>query len=227
MITNNVILRTFFVQIASTVGTIFTIDKDGRQYLITAKHIAEKLDSSSEIKIYQEKQWKTLPVKLVGHCDGEIDISVLAASIQVSPTSPLEATSAGLIYGQDVYFLGFPYGMRGEIGKLNRNFPMPFVKKAIVSCIGFGRDVAQTIYLDGYNNPGFSGGPVVFKKPGYPDFIVASVISGFKSKEEKVYDGDQELALYYKYNTGIIVSYGIKHAVDVIETNPIGYLLSS
>ena len=227
MITTNVIHRTFHIQVGDSTGTCFTIDNNNKQYLVTARHVVKDLNGTCGIRIFHENQWKEIQVTVVGHCEGEIDISVLTAPLQLSPTFPLEATSAGMVYGQDVYFLGFPYGMTGEIGSLNRDFPLPFVKKAIVSCMYSTDDGVQMSFLDGHNNPGFSGGPVVFKEQNRNDYKIASVISGFRYTEEPVYQGDNPVPLAYRYNTGIIISYGIKHAIDVIESNPIGYELQA
>ncbi|MEW6531890.1 MAG: trypsin-like peptidase domain-containing protein [Thermodesulfobacteriota bacterium] len=229
MITNNVIYRTFHITIGDSVGTCFTIDVDGRQYLVSARHLVKPLGQGETILIYHENQWKQIRVTLVGHCPGEVDVSVLATNLQLSPTFELEPTARGLTYAQEVYFLGFPYGMTVRIGELNRDFPMPFVKKAIVSCMYSTEDKTQIYFLDGHNNPGFSGGPVVFKEPNRPDFNyrVAAVISGFRWSAEPVYEGDQEVPLVYRYNTGIIVAYGIKHAVDLIQENPRGYELEA
>ena len=164
---------------------------------------------------------------MVGHCNGEIDISVLATNIRLSPDFPLPPTMAGIIYGQDVFFLGFPYGLKGEIGQMNRDFPLPFVKKAIFSCLQNTPTGAQLLFLDGHNNPGFSGGPVIFKESNSNEFKVAGLISGYRYNEEPIYQGEEKLPLVYKYNTGIIISYGIKHAVDLIESNPIGFELDA
>ena len=60
---------------------------------------------------------------------------------------------------QDVYFLGFPYDLTNDGGTINRNFPIPLIKKGILSAIQVGE--VKTLLLDGHNNPGFSGGPVV------------------------------------------------------------------
>jgi hypothetical protein len=57
---------------------------------------------------------------------------------------------------------------------------LPFVKKAIISAY----DVVNGIniwYLDGINNPGFSGGPVVFNRHGSTDWHVAAVVSAYRS----------------------------------------------
>jgi hypothetical protein len=157
----------------------------------------------------------------VGHASGDVDISVLALGFQLSPTRPLTPTGAGIGFGQDVYFLGFPYNLFTDIGANNRDFPVPFIKKAIVSSITKVGD-AEVTFLDGHNNPGFSGGPVVFVPPGQRDFRVAAVISGYRFEREPVFVGDQPTNLAYRYNTGIIIAYGIRHAVDLAQSNPIG-----
>lgn len=227
MITNNVIQRTFHIRIGHSIGTCFTIDVDGRQYLVTARHVVSTIIGTQQVSIYHDTQWKDINVTLVGHCSGEIDISVLTTDIRLSPNFQLPPTMGGIVYGQDVYFLGFPYGMTGEIGQMNRDFPLPFVKKAIVSCFHTTPANVQLLFLDGHNNPGFSGGPVIFKEPNNNEFKVAGVISGYRYNEEPIYQGAHELPLAYRYNTGIIISYGIKHAVDLINSNPIGFELNA
>lgn len=226
MITTNVIQRTFHIRLGNSTGTCFTIDVEGKQYIVTAKHVVSNINQVQQVSIFQDNQWKDMDVTLVGHCNEEIDISVLTTNVRLSPDFPLP-TVGNIIYGQDVYFLGFPYGMTGEIGQMNRDFPLPFVKKAIVSCLHTTPTDAQLLFLDGHNNPGFSGGPVVFKEPNNDSFKVAGVISGYRYNEEPIYQGAQELPLAYRYNTGIIISYGIKHAVDLIEANPIGFELNA
>jgi hypothetical protein len=67
--------------------------------------------------------------------------------------------------------------------------------------------------LDGHNNPGFSGGPVLFKEQEHGKLKVAAVVSGYRFANEPVYHGEQKLPVTYRYNTGIVISYGIKHAV--------------
>ena len=145
---------------------------------------------------------------------------------QLSPLHPLLADDSGIYLSQDAYFLGFPYGLRADIGVNNNNFPVPFVKKCIISMFLTGANGVRHYYLDGHNNPGFSGGPVVYVPPGERDLKVCAVISAFRFEEAPIYKGDQETQLAYRYNTGIIVSYGIRHAQEVIQSNPTGFLLS-
>ena len=79
------------------------------------------------------------------------------------------------MYGQDVYFLGFPYGLHGDMSALSNDLPFPFVKKGIISL--FHNDGVNRIYLDGHNNPGFSGGPVVFMPAGLSDFMLSAQVA--------------------------------------------------
>ena len=52
---------------------------------------------------------------------------------------------------------------------------------------------------------------------------VAGVIAGYQQKMEPVYLEGKSTSLEFKYNTGIIIAYGIKHAMDLIHQNPIGF----
>ena len=228
MITRNILERTFKIQFGNRRATCFTIDFEKRQYIIASKHLVGSIVGQSSIEIIRGGTWENLPIKLVGHADGDVDISVLAAETLISPTHsltlpPSDPTAAGMILGQDVYFLGFPFDIVSDATlESNKNFPLPFVKKAILS-----QTVKGTIMLDGHNNPGFSGGPVVYypKNDRSSDLSVAGVVYGFRHALGQVYP-DQERKEspigYYLYNTGIVHVHDICHALNLIRQNPIG-----
>ena len=109
-VTTNILQRTFQFSFGKDGGTCFTIDYENRQYIVTARHTVKSITDSATIHIKHEKVWKPCPVNLVGHCEGKVDISVLAAGSQISRQHPLPPTTGGITLGQDVYFLGFPYG---------------------------------------------------------------------------------------------------------------------
>ncbi len=218
MITANIIHRVFRIRYGDFMGTAFTIDVDNKQYLITAQHLVKKVTGKSQLYIFSNQNWKPIDIVLVGHCPSGIDISVLAPAKQLTPSGlPTEPNSNGLIYGQEVYFLGYPYDLLVDIIFTDNGYPLPFVKKAIVSCFD-----SKYFLLDGHNNPGFSGGPVVFREQGQSQLKMAAVISGYKAISEPVLINGKETDFSYKYNTGIIISYSIKFAVDLISSNPIG-----
>ena len=107
-ITTNILQRTFQLRHNNYTGTCFTIDVDNRQYIVTARHLVEKVDEGSNLELFHDNEWKALPVRIVGHGMGNTDISVMSADFQLSPAHPLPATTAGIILAQDAYFLAFP-----------------------------------------------------------------------------------------------------------------------
>jgi S1-C subfamily serine protease len=223
MVPSNALRRTFRIAYGDGTGTCFTIDVDSRQYIVTARHVVSGATGTVTVGIQHQSQWKELKCELVGLADDPIDVAVLTATHQISPNHPLEPTTRDLYLSQDVYFLGFPYGLQADIGELNAHFPLPLVKKGCVSMLALGPATAKYILLDGHNNPGFSGGPVIFSPAGKPGEVrVAGIVSGYRSTREKIYIGENETPFTHEYNTGIVVAYAIEYAVDLIRKSPIG-----
>lgn len=233
----NLMRRVFKIKTPESSFTGFMMDVDGRQYLCTAKHCLPHANDNNfrHTIIFHDGEWKPLNAKFVGFGSKGTDICVLAPIIRLSQQPcPLPSSPPGIAYGQDVYFLGFPYGMGFDLGILMQ----PFVKKATVSA--FHEQEQQVIFLDGHNNPGFSGAPVIFKenRGKQNSFHVAAVVSGFLPAKEPVVagyekgvmsidmgDGKRKQMEVY-LNTGIAISYGISHALDAIRENPIGVKLN-
>jgi len=183
--------------------------------------------------IFHEKQWKSTTVTVVGIGVDVIDVAVLACPVRLVESLPLEASMEGLTYGQDVYFLGFPFGWDAGGEDINLNFPMPFVKGGIVSAI-MSIDPVH-IYIDAHGNPGFSGGPVVFKDPdgGSNKFKVAGIVSNAPTplrtpvvnsagKPVGTSGGD---GAFIAENQGFVVAMGIRHSTEIIDANPVGFEL--
>jgi len=225
MVPASVLQRTFLIKYDEHMGTCFTFDLDNRQYLITAKHVIQDISTCDTIHVMHNKNWLALPCKLVGHAVGKTDITVLALDRRLSPTHALSFSDPGFYLSQEAYFLGFPYGLRMDIGLENNFYPVPLVKKCIISGFFTDEQGVKHIYLDGHNNPGFSGGPVVYSDPGRKEMKVAAVISGFRFEDAPIFVGDEKTPLSYRDNTGIIVSYDFRHAIEAIQANPVGYHL--
>ena len=235
MITANVIHRTFFIRYGDLSGTALAIDRDHRQYLVTARHVVAGIATGEVLHVYHERQWKEVTVQVVGLGAGDVDVAVLALPIQIAPPLPLEPSSAGLAFGQAVYFLGFPFGWTGDGENINRDFPIPFVKSGVMSAFIFGED--SRIYIDGHNNKGFSGGPVVFVPMGSPtnELKLAGVVSNYPVSREPVVDAQGQPILgadaapvaYVQENPGFVVAFDVRHATDLIDANPVGLALTA
>jgi hypothetical protein len=220
MINTNLLEKVFRLKNGNHTGSGFTLyDKNDNEFIITAKHMVDSLGNNGIIGIFHNNNWKNISVQIYRHGNPIIDVAVIKTNIRlISNPNPINYGTAGLAIGQDTYFLGFPYGIISDPGnQLNLKFPMPFVKKAICSLVSFDQGIT-TIFLDGHNNPGFSGGPVCFKNED--NFNIAAVISGYRLNNPlNVTDrngGDS--GFQYQENSGIIISYGIKHAFEIIES---------
>lgn len=224
MLNTNVYQRVLHIGYGSSIATCFTVDVDNKQYLVTAAHVVKGIAKKDNIQISSQGNWNKVPCELVGMAQEPVDIAVLALPEQITPSHSLPATSGNLILAQDMYFLGYPYGLFTDLGSMNSGFPMPFIKKCILSSVAM-RPSSQIdkLYLDGINNVGFSGGPVVFARNlNQTDWCVAGVIHGYQIDHRPVMLGTQQTPLAVENNSGLVIAYGIRHAIELIENNPIG-----
>ena len=240
--TADVLQRVFMIDYKNERGTVFSIDIDGGEYWVTARHILTGAkskpygnypDKTIEVKILDQKgdgtKWN--PEKFtVLQPAGDIDIAVLvpAAPLLTEVFESPPTTSAGMMIGGKCEFLGFAYGggWRGKFVKGSSmgegTYWLPFIKHCGVT----GEDTDKQVwFLDGINNPGFSGGPVIFDTG--PQLKIAGVISGYISEPAEVIRGDVHAAKdvpadRVNLNSGFIVAYDIRYAVDLIKKNPIG-----
>ena len=116
-------------------------------------------------------------------CDDPTDIAVLVAPYQLTTAFDLPLDLSRVSYGQEVFFLGFPYEIALNGTNVNGTLPLPFVKRATYSG-AIPKDPLKhsvLLLLDGYNNPGFSGGPIVYRDPSSAslDYKLLGVVSGF------------------------------------------------
>ncbi len=205
-------------------GTAFTIDQDGKQYLVSARHVFPTITDGATIYVSRHAQWEEWKVSVVGSGSGTDladDVIVLATEKQMSPSFDLPASAGHVIFGQRVYFLGFPYGL-GTHGADNGGYPIPFIKGALLS--GAAGSTFETFILDGLNNPGFSGGPVVF----HPDDIqqkplsVLGVVSAYRSEESDIFFEGKLTGHKTRANTGLVICPTIKRVTEIIAAKPIG-----
>ena len=235
MVPTQVFLRTFHIAWGNFTGTAFAIDRDGKQYLVTARHVVKGVESGDTIKISNKQKWHEIAVNVVGIGKGDVDVSVLACPLLLAaPDLTLIASMGGLVYGQEVMFLGFPFGWDSSSKGLTSGFPLPFVKSGIVSAITL--ESPKSIYVDGHGNKGFSGGPVVFVRNGQPKktYQVAGVVSYYprpllepiRNKDgEVILDSHGKPTAYFAENPGLVVAHHIGYATELIDLNPIGFPL--
>lgn len=181
------------------------------------------LQGHGHIKVHHDNEWKSVPVTLTGHAPDEIDISVFSTNfLFVANDLSVDADHAGLAYSQEVFFLGFPFRRYGDLGPINSGYPMPFIKRAIVS--SFDTESDRAMYLDGLNNPGFSGGPVVFQPQNNTasKWKICAVVSAYIADRSFVLENDEPTDLTFDENAGLVLTYPISHAIRLMDANPNG-----
>lgn len=240
LVPSNILQRTFNVMALypdgkDSIGTAFTIEADGRQYLISAKHIFSAEPVAPALKIFMNGTWVEYPYKRIEVQPASVDIAVLALEKQISPLHSITLRTTGMFLSEEVFFLGFPLGLQIDGLQLNNGYPLPLVKHGIISYFSPGAKGEPNL-IDAMNVVGFSGGPVVqVKDQNNP--TVYGVISGFRAFAREVLQngkgcnalrqtGKQCDELVFTENTGLTVFYDINYALDAIKKNPIGFLIT-
>lgn len=221
--TSNVLYRVLQLRSGTSTGSAFTIEVDAKQYLITARHVLKNFGSEGEIELWLEERWSKMKARAIYPSKEAVDIVALDLGQPVTINFPLTASSGGLTLGQQVYFLGYPYGLGPS--RTLPTLPVPFLKSGIVSALDDRDPEASMLYLDGQNNPGFSGGPIVFWHSESSSFRVAGVVRGYRNEalpviKKKNLDDPRAEAyndLYTRSNSGIIIGYDIRHIVEAIR----------
>lgn len=215
LVSSEVLTRVFKIYSCSMVGAGFILEHKGNNFLITAKHLFAKegYPKSTIIHIETKKGKIEIENEIYYHNDDDIDVAVIKTNaFDGMSFSKVNYTMSGMILSQDVFLLGFPYGLDNKLYELNNGYPIPIVKKGIIS--GFSED---KILIDWDNNQGFSGGPVVYREVkglNYSDEMsIAGVIISYiphliyKDKENnKICE-----------NSGIGIAINIKRVLEIID----------
>jgi hypothetical protein len=246
-LTGNVLSRILEIRTGAGIGTAFALDMDGRQYLVTAKHALQNTRGKVTIDFRESGEWSPLEVQ-VFPCEDPVDIAVLVPPRVLVRAGSLEpANSHNVMITQEVFFLGYPFGLSLENSRLLGMHPFPTAKRGIVSAIHDG-----IIEVDAYSNPGYSGAPIVFRdtrrNSKIPVFSVLGVVNGFYpemvpvTRAEPAKPGEdlshiepwrlrtengQQMVLrdtsqMVPLNSGILVAYDIEYALKVIRDHPVG-----
>ena len=210
MVSANALQRTLCIRRGDRIGTAFTVDRGGRQYIVTAHHVVRDITSGDVLAVRRNRVWGEVHIRVVG-MDAEADIAVLAHEDPLTPNHQLEMAGPGSwFHSQSVAFLGFPFGWDSGTESINNGYPVPFIKAGIISANVEGPP--RRIYVDAHGNPGFSGGPLVLRLLGQPltvPVVVAGVII------------DLPLDPITAEQTGLVCATSIEHVVSLIDASPL------
>jgi len=212
--------RTVLIRTATEQGTGFLIDYDGKLFLVTARHVLSGQNGTANIQVRKNGEWLSLPAaKILYPKSDEVDIAVLKTDEPA--TKPFGITvskkNSSVVLGQQIWFLGYPFleGLSSHIA----NIEAPFIKRGTMSAIVSTNPDAVLLYIDGFNNPGFSGGPIICWDLTDHVYKIIGVVKGYRNENAKVAVNGQQVDTNILVNSGILVGYSIDHAIEAIETD--------
>ena len=216
MITAEAWERVVRVVCGTSSGTGFVLDHKRDQYVVTARHVVE---SNAPVEVLLRGKPVSVMLTALAPSLSDADVAVFRLNRPITPPGlPLAADMAGMVYGQDAYFLGFPLGMTFDL----EDGYFPLVKRCTISGMNQKHQGRKILLLDGWNNPGFSGAPVVFRPPtaagaGEP-MRVAGIVTAYAQQAESVTIGGCIVAeAQVLLNSGIIIAEQITRATEIIE----------
>lgn len=216
-----ILQRTVMIRTATEQGTGFLIDYKGKLYMVTARHVlAGQPADKATIQVRRNGEWLSLPPsKILYPKSDEVDIAVLKTDGAVSKPFGIvpAAGTGGATMGQQVWFLGYPF-LEG-LSSHWKNGEAPFIKRGTMSAIVATNPDAVLLYIDGFNNEGFSGGPIVFWDFSDHVYKILGVVKGYKPEAAKVIINGQAINTNVLVDSGILVGYGIGYAIQAIEND--------
>jgi hypothetical protein len=219
--------RTWFIKVGSEAGTAFLLDHQDRIYLVTAKHVVAGVPAiGATIQVWQSNQWKNYEtVKTLYPPSPRADIAVFETNEKIPhPYSiqPAEGSAGGVTFGQRDWFLGFPFGLGTQFGK-KATIPLtgriPFIKGGTMSAIDARDPEAVILYIDGFNNPGFSGGPIIYWDFSQHKYKILGVVEAYREEAANVQIKGKNVPTPILVNSGILLGYTIQPAIEAIERN--------
>ena len=193
-------------------ATGFFIDHRGKLYLVTARHFATGLpDTNATIKWRKSGSWFDLKtVRTIYPSSSDVDIAIFEIT--------LSAKSGNLTMGQQVYFLGFPWGIGSKFGtKSVIMTEAPFIKRGTMSAVDGSDPNAVVMYIDGFNNPGFSGGPLVYWDFNDRKCRIFGVVKGYRKDRAKITVNGEDIETNILVNSGILIGYSISHVIETLN----------
>jgi len=213
MVPREILSRVLYIFTPTRRGSATTFESAGRQMLLTASHVVEGVASNSEIEVFRHGATHRVPIGTVWHAPSGADVAVLELKSDLTARTTIEVGPPSKFFlSQPTYFLGFPYGLKNDAITLNDGYPIAFVKSGIVAGFETNSGISSPIYLDGHNNPGFSGGPICTVDKDHRVAVVG-VVSEMSYVDAPVFEGMEEIGLTVESHIGLVRGFNLVEVV--------------
>ena len=145
----------------------------------------------------------------------DVDIAVLDIHQKASMEWNPDLTADSPTIGGQVYFVGFPYGLQSLY---NNGEYLPLVKMGVLSGLDNADPSNVVHYIDGFNNPGFSGGPVAYIDNSKREWHIFAVVKGYVNESVKTKIKGKDVDTSLLVSSGILLAYPIDKALKAIDS---------
>lgn len=200
----------FQVRTAGGTGTAFIFGNADGWAFFTGGHVIAGVAAGDTVYFKRENDWMPASVTYIMRDDEGHDVAAFSVSTTPGEKIVFNHDEPAMEPGAEVKFLGFPHGLDSNYPS-RKGFATPLVRSAHLSGIIKINGVPVVVF-DGFNNPGYSGGPVYWISPdGEP--LLVSVISGYRreiGESRYVYrvdsDGNEHIQkdMIVRQNSGMI-----------------------
>jgi hypothetical protein len=164
-------------------------------------------------RIWERNDWRnSQTVKTVYPSSPDVDIAIfetderIATPYLIGTTGVFDIWATSLVCRVPLRGIGYSLAWR----------KLAFIKRGALSAVDSTNLDAIVLYIDGFNNHGFSGGPIIrwdFNKHVYE---IVGVVQGYKLEAAKAVVNGQPVDTQILVNSGILVGYSIEHAIKAI-----------
>jgi hypothetical protein len=223
-----ILQRIIYIKVGNNCGTGFVAIYKNKSYLITAAHLFDSRADIQKLEIRQDTSWKLVDCKVYFSTNKKVDAAVLSSKLldDVHKGIYFGDSSTIFAFGDIGFFFGYPFGYGSpDHENVNGGFPLPIIKRATLAG-DYDFDGVNYFLLDGFNNPGFSGGPVLFHStnPNKGDSLfLIGVVKGYLPQYDTIYIRKSQhpiikkAKLPYKENSGIFAATEVQYVVEIIE----------
>lgn len=213
----------FKLKTACGIGTCFLYGTEDGFFFVSAAHLLKGIHTGEIAYLEHESGWRQTTITSVKlHPDGH-DVAVFTSDLVIEGEPEFDNRLL-VMPGQAVKFVGFPHGLTGNYPSPS-GFLTPLVRSAHFSGVVQHNKLLLHV-LDGFNNPGYSGG-AVYCCGDDGEAKLFGVISSYRYEAEnhsriykKTPEGDYEPIPDYivRLNSGMIYMTGIGECRDLFSS---------
>lgn len=218
--------QTELIKVGDAIGTAFCIDYGGERYLVTARHILAGLPvQRATILLWEKGEWKEIPTKRTLFVSpSNVDIAVLETYVFARNSSAIAATdNSKPSIGQKVWYLGYPSQTETRSNSTksdtlySKTWTVPAIKSGTISSIDVSTPDAPILHIDGPNDPGFFGGPILCWEPNNHAFRILGVIQGYENVSDSPRIKSREANRNASVSNGFLIGYTVDYAMNAIK----------